>query len=123
MITAALQATLAFNLVCSVNSEATSTNPAFPPYTARRDVTVTLRVDLQQRRWCVEECRETMPIVLMTETEIWFHLGPIGTSTGERYVNWESGAYVDNQYWDDRTFRATGRCEPAPFTGFPQRRF
>lgn len=119
MIGVALQAAAAFNLVCSV---VTTGMPS-------RRSTLVMRVDLQSMRYCMERCAQTLPIKRVSESEIVFHDGMSEYSNTiiRRRVNRESG-----QYWSSTSSRfggraietdSHGRCEAAPFTGFPAPRF
>ena len=115
----AVAAATAFNLVC--------VGTTYSGGTQRTAFSLDLRVDLETQRYCMDDCRQTLPIRSVTPTEIFFENGPTSSSVIVRRVNRESGAYFSEVKTDlvMIKFHSTsyGRCEPAPFTGFPTRKF
>lgn len=113
----------AFNLVCA----ATETSGKILDFAnqAKREVTIEFRVDLDRKRWCSCECLSTSPIFKVTDTHIIFRQeedkdGDIGL-----FVSRETGDLFDR----NRSFLINwvtlrqGKCERAPFKGFPALKF
>jgi hypothetical protein len=114
LIAVGTAAVLAFNLVCS--GTVIAAKPA--------EFSLVIRVDLKSQRYCMDECDHTLPIDQITETEIRFVDDPAGPNGIQRRVSRESGRYYSRtriEGWLDET--DVGRCEVAPFTGFPERKF
>ena len=116
MLPFALQAGAAFNLVCNLTSTLAS-NPAGEDL-AQSAWTVTLRVDLDQRHWCVAECEEVMSLAQVTDTHIRFGTANEGPRSIGGILDRRTGLYSDRKQWPDMTIRIEGRCARAPFTGF-----
>jgi hypothetical protein len=124
MLALALQAVAAFNLFCTGTEVH---NPDLRTRTSsQRPFTEVIRVDLEARRWCSGDCRETFPIAQITNTQIVF-----ASNTSDRAatdwvnvrVHRESGTYLSEMLLSDRISIRNGTCQRAPFTGFPRRRF
>lgn len=126
MIAFAWQAALAFNLICNVSIVADDG--------VRMNAVEVYRVDLEARRYCFDECRSTLPIAAVSETEITLQNDPPGSPEGEMVtvISRESGAYRSRASQPLVTrpppneaieIITSGQCQPAPFTGFPRRRF
>lgn len=115
------QAVMAFNLICSGTS--TRFNP--DEGEIRTNFTLVIRVDLESSRWCHSDCEETIPIANVTATTIQFQDFRSGDLpiTISQSVNRESGNYQMVLRAVDGGVVRSGRCERAPFTGFPARRF
>jgi hypothetical protein len=121
----ALAAAAAFNLVCS-GTETYSDNMA-PSSARERPFSVTYRVDLNAGRWCSGECPETLAIYRVTERQItltsneaqrkntvdWIHID----------INRESGRLSADTVLKTSFYIRDGQCRPAPFAGFPTRKF
>lgn len=120
----ALQAVTAFNLVCTGTevvgpmSIALVNSPDAVPYQ------VTYRIDLSQQRWCSHECETTRYIASVSEIEIVLETTTPGArpESGVR-LNRETGRFLDLLLIGNNAVLRQGTCEPAPFTGFPARRF
>lgn len=116
-----LQTALTFNLICTgtmVTAGGAQGNGSQPSR-------IEIRVDLSSRRFCYDDCRETQPIYSVSGTEIILRNETIPSESFSYFhrVNRESGASFSSVRMDGVTITSTGRCEPAPFTGFPARRF
>lgn len=119
MIALALQAAAAFNLLCT-GATLENQQPTGEP------MEVVLRVDLNAMRFCFDDCGSTIAIARLTDTEILFQDEPMEQWPGARIlrrVNRESGEYFAQIGTSAISVGSHGRCNPAPFTGFPQRRF
>lgn len=117
----AAQAAMAFNLVCSGTSairDGKDGEVKAAPYHA------VLRVDLPRRRYCLDACRETFPLVAVTPGQIVLQDGPIFGGTIHHTVDRKTGRYALHVITNlgPRGFEntSTGTCERAPFAGFPQ---
>lgn len=116
-----LAAVTAFNLVCSgttfigdVKKENQSAYAA------------TFRIDLNAKRWCVGQCETTSPIFGISSTQIILKLEEDKNSGYESFIslNRENGAILDRTKIDYKPFiMQSGKCERAPFTGFPAIKF
>ena len=118
MIALALQIGAAFNLVC-VGTQTDYTSSESP-------MRLVLRIDLDQRRFCFDDCESTLAIASVSDTEIILQDEPMQGPWRARIlrrVNRESGAYYASVGTDQIYIRGHGTCETAPFTGFPARRF
>ena len=111
-----LQTIAAFNLVCSVTVGA---EPARS--------TLILRIDLESRRYCMDQCFQTQPLTSVTESEIVLHDGPAGRSNVvvRSRVDLVSGSYslqASGSFGgvNLEAINTSGTCQRAPFTGFPR---
>ena len=83
---------------------------------------LTLRIDLEKRRWCPTYCSSTDPIIRFTDTEI--VLIDRTTQSGPIYwsVNRQTGAYYNYSHirrlGDRDIFWRRGTCQQQAFTGF-----
>ncbi len=120
MIAFALQAAAAFNLVCA---SIYTTEPSFSSGspTAEAPFAVTYRIDLDQARYCTNPCESIEPLAEVTNAWIMLKNTSIlsgledGTVIG---VHRGTGRYIGRAVGMN-TVRHFGRCERAPFTGFP----
>lgn len=125
MIAIALQAVAAFNLVCS-GTHVTATLVDNPHGLADRreaSATWTYRVDLVANRWCRDACETTQNILRVTDTMIYFRRMDEHPFRIFTYVSRETGEILDQDNAADQVSVWRGRCERAPFSGFPARRF
>jgi hypothetical protein len=126
-ISAVLAAAVAttFNLVCSGTLATGMIEKGRVRDFKSEPFTMIYRVDLASRRWCTDECEETKPIVSVSDTRIVF----LSQDTPElslrigASVNRESGEFQHHLKSGDFSALRQGTCEPAPFTGFPARKF
>lgn len=116
----AAHAVAAFNLVCSGTStirEVKRTEAQTTPYHA------VIRVDLSQRRYCLDRCRETFPLAAVSPSQIVLQDGPILGGTVHHAVDRKSGRYTlhVNAELGPNGFEnlSEGTCERATFGGFP----
>ena len=118
MIVPGLAVIAAFNLVCTGTLRIDGRS--IPE-------TMTFRVDLEARRYCLDDCAETLPIAAVDDGVITFEDSREGAFSLVRTVNRESGRLYDH-FWTSLDGReaettTTGTCTSAPFTGFPSQRF
>lgn len=113
------QIATAFNLICTGTLTDEGTSLASP-------VSYEYRVDLKQRRYCIDHCAESIPIHSYNNQSIVFERGDWGESS----VNRESGRYSSRTLWTDEMVEGQTyvlvmemQCERAVFTGLPLRKF
>ena len=109
----------AFNLDCDVQS-IRHYEPDIPYTTEDR---LTYRVDLEARRWCRDQCRETRPIYEITDGQLVLEQTDRGNISRLVMVNRETGRLIDYIAYEGRRVEARGTCQRSEFTGFPERRF
>ena len=83
------------------------------------------RIDLDAKRWCSGACSTTAIINDVSETRIRFELDKIPDFSMDTIaeVNREDGQYMYRKRAGDFVVLRLGQCEPAPFRGFPKRKF
>lgn len=89
--------------------------------------TRTYRIDLEAKRWCMDECKTARGIQAVTPDRITID----ETDPAERryrathYIDRSTGKYI--QTYDNRSLGTViiteGVCEPAPFSGLPGTKF
>lgn len=124
MTVAALMAMAAtFNLVCSGDGM-TVAGQAPNAKTTMTEFNTVYRIDLANRRYCVDKCESTEAFDAITQTELVFKfVDESKTFSSYIKVNRESGNYFSTITMGQFTSMRTGKCVPAPFTGFPARKF
>jgi len=125
MIPLASAAAAVFNLVCTgttfigVGLDAIKKQNQTP-------YSETFRVDLNAERWCYGKCETTAHIYRVSPTMIMLKLEQDEKIGSESFIslNREDGSIIDRTRGIG-TFIVmnTGKCQPAPFTGFPARKF
>ncbi len=114
MIALALQAVAAFNLTCAGMVGDSSGR--------EEQETMVLRIDLEHRQWCADECVTIDPIVELTDSEIvlWDQSASYGRS--RQWVNRQSGALTLRTYDSENELILwrQGTCRREPFGGFPK---
>ncbi len=119
---AAFAIVAAFNLVCSGDQSTFTTGEKGSLQTT--PFAITYRVDLESRRWCLDPCSQTSALVTVSETKLVFsRLDDPPNTYIEVSVNRESGSYSSTIQFGSRNSMRGGTCTPAPFTGFPRRKF
>ncbi|KTE57035.1 hypothetical protein ATE69_05515 [Sphingopyxis sp. H071] len=118
-----MAAAAAFNLICSgTGLTVVGTGPSAK--TTSDDFTMVYRIDLDGRRYCMDKCESTSQLEAVTDTELVFkYLNNSETLASFVKVNRESGAYLSTIKIGSFTSMRSGTCVPAPFTGFPARKF
>ena len=124
MTVAALMAMAAtFNLVCS-GSGLTVVGDGPTAKTTDDPFTMVYRIDLDTRRYCFDKCESTSQLEAVTDTELVFkQLNESERLWSHVKVNRESGAYFAQFRMGQLFSMRSGKCVPAPFTGFPARKF
>lgn len=112
----------AFNLVCSGTQDTVAfgkTLETAKPFQA------TLSVDLDAKRFCFEGCEQTLTIVSVSDTEIVLQRQayPKDRANFERTINRESGQMYSRIEISGVVLISYSKCQAAPFTGFPARKF
>lgn len=117
MIATALEAALAFNLVCS-GMVRTGPLGLVMPEAGGEPIEIIYRVDLDAGLWCSDACTGTERLDTVFEGVIVLrdlHY-PAGSST--IMVNPATGRFSDTRVEWSRATLISGTCERAPFTGF-----
>ena len=121
MIAFVAAAASAFNLTCVVTSFGFMGEMPKRPETP---MTNEFRVDLATRRFCEGDCRSTMPIAKITETDLFLKLTDeprlkeflrISRESGEMLSQWQIGGSAEST--------EAGSCQVSAFTGFPAQKF
>lgn len=122
---ASLQAPAQFNLVCSGQEWDRLEGGRARPYS------VTLRIDLDAKRWCVDACPSGRTIAEITPDRIDLALERPDAGSSLRissatYIDRINGTY--REYFSligasVQSYRREASCELVPFTGMPQPRF
>ena len=119
--TVAMAAT--FNLVCS-GTGFTVVGSGSNAKTTDNEFSTIYRVDLDSRRYCFDKCESTSQLEAVTDTELVFkYVEESETFSSYVTVNRESGAYLSAIKMGAMSSMRAGNCVPAPFTGFPNRKF
>ncbi|SEH12926.1 hypothetical protein SAMN05428974_0600 [Sphingopyxis sp. YR583] len=116
----ALAAAAVFNLLCTGQEMSTIGNS---DHESER-FSVVYRVNLTEKRYCSDDCRETLQLYSVSPTEILFNYikRPNGYQISTS-VKRESGAYAYIFDTPDGYHMKTGVCKRAPFTGFAKPKF
>lgn len=119
-MSASIGALAAFNLVCTVQGtffdHKRQEGDSFP---------IEYRIDLTEGRFCVGTCSVTRPIARITETDLFLAADrdDQGGNTEFIKISRESGGYVWILGQVPGEVRIVGKCERAPFGGFPSLKF
>lgn len=115
---AALQAIAAFNLICTGTARTGPVGLALPE-AGGEPFTITYRIDLASRTWCSDACDAPEPLAEVTDTEIL--LRDVHRPSGSHLiiVGRLLGIFADTAIDGPTAILRSGRCEQAPFTGFP----
>ena len=123
MIPAALlAAATAFNLVCT-GTESHILERHTVPGLPDAPLQLVLRIDLAQGRWCENECSSTLPIASIAATRIALQDDRGDLTSKQLFLNREDGSIHRRDQTGDFVVVQIGQCRPAPFTGFPTRKF
>lgn len=113
-----------FDLSCDVQRHWRDGTNAVEP------VAVRIRVDLDQRRWCDDDCPTTFEIDEVSDNFVRFKnlvsLIYENDNSGATPTKWEilvardNGTYADVMWHPfERSYWSGGKCEVVPFSGFP----
>lgn len=116
----ALTALAAFNLICTGTLRTGPIGLAMPE-AGGEPYTITYRVDLASNLWCSDECASLEPIVLVTDTELLLREAHVPSGGRTTIVGRLVGLFADTSIDGNIATLRSGRCEQAPFTGFPVR--
>ena len=118
MFAPALQAALAFNLICSGTMRTGPVGLALP----ERDgepFTVTYRIDVDAGRWCSDACDEVEPLASIFEGQILLRDRHGANGSNVVTVIPALRRFTDTAIEGDTATLRSGTCEAAPFSGFP----
>jgi hypothetical protein len=118
MIALALQTLAAFNLICTGTARTGPIGLAMPE-AGGEPFAITYRVDLASRTWCSDECAETESLALVTDTEFLLREDHRPNGSHVIIVGRQLGLFADTFINGATATLRSGRCEQAPFTGFP----
>ncbi len=115
---AALQAALAFNLLCTGTERAGPLGVALPESVAT-PWEVSYRIDLDLRRWCSDACAETEAVGGILFARIL--LRDRHSAEGSHVIIFDpaSGLLTDTLNHGNRMVLRRATCTRADFTGFP----
>ena len=116
---AALQAALAFNLVCTGTERAGPLGLAIPE-SAATPFAISYRVDLDLRRWCSDACDDTEELGDIVLARIL--LRDRHSPEGSHVIIFDpaTGALTDTLNQGDRMVLRRATCTREDFSGFPR---
>jgi hypothetical protein len=117
-VTAALQAALAFNLVCTGTERAGPLGLALPD-SAATPFEISYRVDLDQRRWCSDACEETEELGGIVLAQILLRDRHFPAGSHVIIFNPATGRLTDTLNDGDHMVLRHATCRRDAFTGFP----
>ena len=118
MIASALQAIVAFNLVCTGTVRTGPIGIALPESDGA-PFAITYRVDLASNLWCSDACEAAEPLALVTDTELLLREDHSPGGGHIIIVGLQLGLFADTYINGTTATLRSGRCEQARFTGFP----
>lgn len=118
LLVAALQAALAFNLVCTGTERAGPLGFAVPE-SAATPFEISYRIDLDLRRWCSDACAGTEELggVVLARIMLRDRHSPEGSHV--IIFDPATGRLTDTLNHNDRMVLRHATCTRADFTGFP----
>lgn len=118
LLAAALQAALAFNLVCTGTERAGPLGLSIPE-SAGTPFESSYRIDLDLRRWCRDECAETEAVgdVVLARILLRDRHSPEGSHV--IIFDPATGALTDTLNEGNRMVLRHASCRREPFAGFP----
>jgi len=124
VIPAVLAVAAAFNLVCSGTTYIGAGMDALKKEN-QSAYAATFRIDLDAERWCAGDCKTTEHIYAIGLTKIMLKLERDEKIPSESFIslNREDGSVLDRSKVADFMIMHIGKCERAPFSGFPIRKF
>jgi hypothetical protein len=114
----AMQAIAAFNLVCSGTLRSGPIGVALPEE-GGEPFAITYRIDLSSRLWCSDPCNATEPVAEIVDGAILLRDQHRPSGSHVIVFTPRTGRFADTLNEDDFAVLRSGRCEPAPFEGFP----
>jgi hypothetical protein len=118
LLAAALQASLAFNLVCTGTERSGPLGLALPE-SAATTFEISYRIDLDARRWCRDACAEVEELggVVLAQILLRDRHSPEGSHV--IIFNPASGRLTDTLNHGSRMVLRHATCVREDFTGFP----
>ena len=118
LLAAALQAALAFNLVCTGTERAGPLGLALPD-SAATPFEASYRIDLDLRRWCSDACAQTEAVgdIVLAQILLRDEHGPEGSHV--IIFNPATGVLTDTLNEGERMVLRHATCRREAFTGFP----
>ena len=110
-----------FNLTCTIDLVIDGNNP-FPRHLDQAKIR-TFRIDLNSRRYCEADCSTTNSLDEFSDTIIYLKFTNLLKRFEAISINRETGNFDDMSEIGSIRSDQMGKCEPAPFTGFPARKF
>jgi len=120
MIATALEAAIAFNLICSGTVRTGPIGFAMPEESGD-PIEITYRVDLDARLWCSDACPGTEPLDSVFEGVIVLRDLQYPAGSHVIMVTPATGRFTDTHIVNTTATLRSGACRAAPFTGFPSR--
>lgn len=114
----ALQTIAAFNLACSGTLRTGPVGLALPDQQSE-PITVTYRINADDRRWCSDACETTEPIAAITQGLILLRDRREGSRSHTITITPSNVRFVDTLIEGGQATLRSGQCEPRDFTGFP----
>jgi hypothetical protein len=118
MLAVPLQIAAAFNLICSGTMRSGPVGLALPEQDGE-PFTITYRIDLDARRWCSDACASVEPLASIVEGQILLRDQHAGEGSEVITIIPALRRFTDTAIEGNTATLRSGRCEPAPFTGFP----
>lgn len=118
MLAAALQAVVAFNMVCTGMLRTGPVGMALPEE-AGEPFTITYRIDVDAALWCEDDCREREGLAVAEGVLVLRErYDPDGSNV--IMVNPRLGRFSDTLIEGNAATLRSGTCTPEPFSGFPR---
>ncbi len=122
MVWPALAVAAAFNLSCTLHLK--YQNMGYQNKASyEHDEAALFVVDLEKKRWCEDDCAETMPVTSSDEFGIVLYLNSSDGDFRSILISRESGSYEELRISGDSMWKRKGTCKVQPYTGLPQARF
>jgi hypothetical protein len=114
----ALQATAAFNLVCTGTLRSGPIGIALPEAQGE-PFAVTYRIDADRGLWCSDACARTEEVALIAEGQILLRERHSPSGSHVITIIPAAARFTDTLIEGDQAILRSGRCEPEDFSGFP----
>jgi hypothetical protein len=118
VISAALQLSLAFNLICSGTMRTGPIGLALPEEEGE-PFTITYRIDVDGQRWCSDDCGEIEQLDSIVEGQIVLRDQHDDDGSDVITIFPAARRFTDTEIDGNIATLRSGTCEPEPFTGFP----
>lgn len=114
----ALQAVVAFNMICTGSLRTGPVGMALPEE-AGEPFTVEYRIDVDARRWCADTCTASEDLASVTDGVIVLRERYDEDGSNVIMLNPRSGRFTDTLIEGNNATLRSGTCEAAEFSGFP----